>query len=91
MTLGLLLVLFISAFVLGIVLHVSLYAPTAHLPPMWRNLARYSFGVAAVLIVLAVAIALAPNLGAWALYALSLALFAMTGLGVALGYLAMDD
>lgn len=91
MTLGLLLALFAAAFVLGIALHVTLYAPTAALPPMWRNLARDVLGVAAVMVVAAVAIALAPNIGAWQVYALMVALFAITGLGVAMGYLAMDD
>lgn len=49
MTLGLLLSLAVCAFVLGVALHVALYAPTAALPPMWRNLTRYFLGVAAVL------------------------------------------
>ena len=91
MTLGLLIALAAAAFVLGIALHVALYAPTAALPPMWRNLARYTLGMAAVLIVLAVAVTLAPNIGAWQLYALNVILFAITGLGVGIGYLAMDD
>lgn len=80
-----------AAFVLGIVLHVALYAPTSHLPPMWRNLARYFFGVAAVLVLIAVAIVLAPSMTLWHMYAIMLMLFAMTGLGVGMGYLLMND
>ena len=91
MTLTLLLALFVAALALGGAMHVALYQPTAALPPMWRNLARYSMGVFAVMVLLAVALLLAPSLGSWTLYGLMAALFAMTGLGVALGYLAMDD
>jgi len=90
-TLTLLLALFLAALALGVAMHVALYAPTAALPPMWRNMARYSTGVFAVLALLGVAIALAPEMSLWAAYALMAALFAMTGLGVALGYIAMDD
>lgn len=91
MTLGLLIALHLAAFALGVVLHVALYAPTSHLPPMWRNLARYTFGVVAVLILLAVAIVLAPEMALWQMFALVVALFAMTGLGVGFGYVLMDD
>lgn len=91
MTIGLLLALFAAALALGAAMHVALYAPTAALPPMWRNMARYVTGVVAVLALLGVAIALAPEMTLWAAYALMAALFAMTGLGVALGYIAMDD
>ena len=72
-------------------MHVALYAPTAALPPMWRNMTRYALGMTAVFILLAIAIALAPDMALWWAYVLGLALAAMTGLGVALGYLVMGD
>jgi hypothetical protein len=52
---------------------------------------RYALGVTAVFILLAIAIALAPDMALWWAYVLGLALAAMTGLGVALGYLVMGD
>ena len=91
MTLGLLFSVAVAAFVLGVALHVALYAPTAALPPMWRNMTRYALGMTAVFILLAIAIALAPDMALWWAYVLGLALAAMTGLGVALGYLVMGD
>ena len=91
MTIGLLLALFAAALALGCAMHVALYAPTAALPPMWRNLTRYALGVLAVFILLASAIAITPDMALWWAYALGLALAAMTGLGVALGYLVMGD
>lgn len=91
MTLGLLFSVAVCAFVLGVALHVALYAPTAALPPMWRNMTRYFLGVAAVLVMVAIVIAMAGALSNWQIYAIEIVLFAMTGLGVAIGYLAMDD
>lgn len=91
MTLGLLLGFSAAAFLMGVVLHVVLYAPTAYLPSVWRNLARYALGVSAVMIVIAVCITLKPTIGAWRLFGLEIVLFALTGLGVALGYLLLDD
>ena len=91
MTLTLLLALFLAALALGVAMHVALYAPTAALPPMWRNLTRYALGVTAVHMLIAVAIVLAPDMALWSVFALSLTLAAMTGISVALGYLVIGD
>lgn len=81
----------VSVFVLGICLHLVLYEPTAMLPAIWRNLARYVLGVAAVLSVEAFALLLLPRLTAWQAFLIQIMLFALCGLGVAVGYLINDD
>lgn len=83
--------LLLSAFVLGVCLHIILYAPTAMLPPVWRNLARYVSGVAAVMAVMAIALLLAPDMTTWQAFGIQAGLFGMAGLGVAAGYLIAGD
>lgn len=83
--------LLLAAFVLGVCLHIVLYGPTAMLPPVWRNLARYVAGVAAVMAVMAVALLLAPALTVWEAFGVQAGLFGMCGLGVAAGYLVAGD
>lgn len=85
------LLLLVGAFVLGVCLHIILYQPTALLPPVWRNLARYVSGVAAVMAVMAVALLLAPALTVWEAFGVQAGLFGMCGLGVAAGYLVAGD
>ena len=83
--------LLIAAFVLGVCLHVVLYGPTAMLPPIWRHLARYVSGVAAVMAIMAFALLLAPGLTVWEAYGVQAGLFVLCGLGVAAGYLIAGD
>lgn len=81
----------IGIYVLGVCLHVIFYAPTAALPPIWRNLARYVSGVATVLLVEAMVLILYPTLTIWEAFGLQVALFGLCGLGVATGYLIAGD
>ena len=78
-------------FILGIILHIALYTPTAMLPAIWRNLLRYVAGVGAVLSVLAVMIILMPGVSTWQMFGVMIAFFIMTGLGVAAGYILAGD
>ena len=83
--------LLICCFVLGIILHVVLYEPTAMLPAIWRNLLRYVAGVGAVLAVQSIMIVLMPEMTLWQMFGVSIAFFVMTGLGVAAGYILAGD
>lgn len=81
----------VASFVMGVVLHIVFYQPTNHLPLLWRNMSRYALGVSTVLIIEAVSILLFPGLTVWRAYGMSLVFFAMTGMGVACGYVWQGD